>query len=273
VADNPALDPELAARIRASVDARITAQIQAARERITQKAATRAAFASNRQHGLKHRNALREAHVRPTHRHDSRESTVTSTSNRKFQIGDQVSAMNDGCPMSGIVTGLDAHEMCATCHCTPLDPDHQGDGSSCCPGPWYTVKLTHDDHDHLYSFAEHELKGDAEMWAEEVAMMGDCLPPAPSDREQLAQETAEYIANVLTPKAEAAHALPGMEVFYTDGRRPPTCVAEIKATLLAGRFWISWTDDRVTAAMRALHGEPFGHSEWIVGDRGPRTAS
>lgn len=76
------------------------------------------------------------------------------------------------------------------------------------------------------------------------------------DREVLAQETAEYIANVLMPAH--AEATSGLEVVYINGNRPPTAVEDIKQTLLDGRVFISWIDDRVNAAMRALHGEPTG---------------
>jgi hypothetical protein len=76
-------------------------------------------------------------------------------------------------------------------------------------------------------------------------------------REQLAQQTAEYIANVLMPTyAELAK---DVEIVYVNGKKPPTSVEEIKAMLLDGRLFISWMDDRVIAAMRTLHGNPTSH--------------
>lgn len=44
--------------------------------------------------------------------------------------------------------------FCTTCHCIPQDPDHAGDGSLCCPGPFYLVHA--DGHD--LHFAEHEIE-------------------------------------------------------------------------------------------------------------------
>jgi hypothetical protein len=95
-----------------------------------------------------------------------------------------------------------------------------------------------------------------------------------TDRDRIAQETAEYIANVLIPEADRIHALPDVSVFYADDKRPPRTVPDIKAALLEGVFWISWIgNERVTAAMRALHGQPVGDAEWLVGDHGLDTAS
>ena len=76
--DSPNLDPDLAARIRASVDRRIAEQVQAARARAGQKAATRAAFQHNRQHGLQHRNAARAARLGLITHHNSKETTMNS---------------------------------------------------------------------------------------------------------------------------------------------------------------------------------------------------
>lgn len=86
------------------------------------------------------------------------------------------------------------------------------------------------------------------------------------DRDQLAQDTAEYIANVLTPQAQKTHALPGVTVHYINDQRPPTDVPGIKAALLDGRVWISWICDRVTQAMRQLHGEPTGDATDLIDD-------
>lgn len=78
-----------------------------------------------------------------------------------------------------------------------------------------------------------------------------------AERDQLAQETAEYIANVLIPATRKLNKLPGAFIHFLSDTRPPTDVAEIKAALLDGRIWISWLDgDRVEAAMHRLHGEP-----------------
>lgn len=74
------------------------------------------------------------------------------------------------------------------------------------------------------------------------------------DRDQLAQETAEHIAEVLMPRSAQIHAQPGVEVRYVNDKRPPTDVDDIRAALLDGRIWLSWMDDKVNAAMRALHG-------------------
>lgn len=87
------------------------------------------------------------------------------------------------------------------------------------------------------------------------------------DRDQLAQDTAEHIVNTLMPKTAELHAAPNAEVFYTDDRRPPSTVDGVKAHLLDGGCWISWMDDRVVAAMRALHGEPTGDASFFTADR------
>lgn len=71
------------------------------------------------------------------------------------------------------------------------------------------------------------------------------------DRDQLAQNTAEYIAANLLPQ----HAVNTTDylVKYTGDARPPRDVAEIKEVLLTGDVWLSWLDDHVTDAMRRLH--------------------
>jgi hypothetical protein len=53
-------------------------------------------------------------------------------------------------------------------------------------------------------------------------------------------------------------------VSSADDKRPPTAVEDIKDALLAGRPWISWLDDRVTAAMRAMYGDPTGDARFLV---------
>ena len=75
--DQP-LDPDLAARIRASVDARLAAQVQAARARIGDKRAVRDSFARSRNAGVQHRNATRAARLGLIAHHDSKETTVTN---------------------------------------------------------------------------------------------------------------------------------------------------------------------------------------------------
>lgn len=69
-ADSAQPDPELAARLRASSEQRIAEQIAAAKERFDQKRTTREDFARNRQHGLRHRLAAREARLRLTDTHN-----------------------------------------------------------------------------------------------------------------------------------------------------------------------------------------------------------
>jgi len=73
-------------------------------------------------------------------------------------------------------------------------------------------------------------------------------------RDQLAQETAEYIAAMPNPQEGE-----GFIVVGQDDR--PRTISDIKAVLLAGHVWISWMDDKVIATMRALHGEPTGYTE------------
>ncbi|MEH0423152.1 hypothetical protein [Streptomyces sp. B21-083] len=77
------------------------------------------------------------------------------------------------------------------------------------------------------------------------------------DRDQLAQDTAEYIVNKLIPDTARFHGLPEVTIHYADDRRPPTTVEGVKAHLLSGGCWFSWMDDRVIAAMNTLHGEPI----------------
>lgn len=76
-----------------------------------------------------------------------------------------------------------------------------------------------------------------------------------TDRDQLAQETAEYIAHTLIPRHDERHANSAVTtVSYVDDKRPPRDVPTIKAALLEGTYWLSWCDDRVLTAMRELHG-------------------
>lgn len=83
-------------------------------------------------------------------------------------------------------------------------------------------------------------------------------PPLGDPRDRLAQETAEYIAAVLTTRQTPEKHPEG----YEEPEEPhaPTSVEEIKATLLNGRLWVSWLDDRVIEAMRELHGEAICRS-------------
>lgn len=88
---------------------------------------------------------------------------MSGPTTHKRQIGNSVliQEINWECtpPWPGQIESLSAHQFCATCHCTPSDPDHHGDGSLCCPGPWYTVAFTCSDcqDHHIRVFAEHEL--------------------------------------------------------------------------------------------------------------------
>jgi hypothetical protein len=68
------------------------------------------------------------------------------------------------------------------------------------------------------------------------------------ERDQLAQETAEHIAEHLS------HRAGGVTYHYDAAGPPPRDLAAIKAALLDGRVWLSWLDDRVFATMRELHG-------------------
>lgn len=83
--------------------------------------------------------------------------------------------------------------------------------------------------------------------------------PVMVDRDNLAQATAEYIARELNPAAGNAGY-----TFYADDRRPPTDVEAIKAELLGGHLWISWMDDAVCAAMKAIHGQHRASSDGRV---------
>lgn len=68
------------------------------------------------------------------------------------------------------------------------------------------------------------------------------------DREQIAQETAEYIA----AHAPAGQPTDGIVIRYIGEQRPPTAVADIKAALLQGKVWTSWMDDIVFKSMREM---------------------
>lgn len=83
------------------------------------------------------------------------------------------------------------------------------------------------------------------------------------NRNQVAQEAAEYIASKLNPAREKFEEMPGATIHYADDKRPPTSVEEIKQSLLDGNIWISWMDDRVTAAMREIHGDPTGMAQFF----------
>jgi hypothetical protein len=71
------------------------------------------------------------------------------------------------------------------------------------------------------------------------------------ERDQLAQETAEYIANTLIPSLGLDDA-GGVTLV---GPTAPRDVEEIKATLLRGHYWLSWLDDRVAGALAQLNVE------------------
>ena len=70
-------------------------------------------------------------------------------------------------------------------------------------------------------------------------------------RDELAQETAEYIATSVLPQ-HSVNTTDYLVKYVGDGR-PPREVSEIKATLLSGHAWLSWMDERVRNAMRRLH--------------------
>jgi hypothetical protein len=67
----------------------------------------------------------------------------------KYQLGDRVGLAvidfdHDFGPYTGeyrpgIVNSVTDTGYCPTCHCQPSNPDHHGDGSACCPGPFYEV--------------------------------------------------------------------------------------------------------------------------------------
>lgn len=177
-----------------------------------------------------------------------------TTAMPRYQVGDIVLVEVEGEWGPARIEGTEAGPMqCRTCAADFGYSPYPGN-SACCPGPWYGVSVVSDGAD-----------GPSQYYAEhEIVMTGD--------RDQLAQHTAEYIATVLMPKADAFHSGPGVTVHYADGQRPPTGVDEIKATLLDGRVWISWLDSRVTAAMRALHGEPTGDTEWLAAAESSATA-
>lgn len=66
-------------------------------------------------------------------------------------------------PAEGTITGPST-PFCSTCHCQPADPDHEGDGSLCCPGPHYYVRFdcphpcqSGTAHEHVMTFAAHEI--------------------------------------------------------------------------------------------------------------------
>ena len=87
---------------------------------------------------------------------------MSSATTHKRQPGDRVLIQETGQdtpPFLGQVDSLSAHPFCATCHCIPANPDHRGDGSPCCPGPWYKVAFPCPDCQghHTCVFAEHEL--------------------------------------------------------------------------------------------------------------------
>lgn len=82
------------------------------------------------------------------------------------------------------------------------------------------------------------------------------------DREKLAWETAEHIAANLIPQGTGQYV-----VRVLTDEPMPFKPDEIAATLLDGRVWISWMDDRVLAAMRQLHGQPTDQlTRGLVGD-------
>jgi hypothetical protein len=230
-ADSAQPDPELAAILRASSEQRIAAQIQAARQQAAAKQADRAAFTQNRNAGLRARHATKAARLGLIQFHDAKETTVTT---RKFNTGDQVGIRTIPGASGTVEQVLGDAEITIY---------------------WVAYGVEQGEPEKRGFYTADQLMDDEELWQQEVSCWG-AGDSATVDRDQVAQKAAEYIANVLTPQNEKTISLPGVSVHYLDGKRPPTDVADIKAALLDGRLWISWTCDRVTAAMRALHGEP-----------------
>lgn len=77
------------------------------------------------------------------------------------------------------------------------------------------------------------------------------------EREQLAQETAEYIAKAFVPTNPGG----GPMIVTRSSTRladrvAPTTVDGIRTALLDGHVWSAWMDDRVISAMRELHPAP-----------------
>lgn len=91
----------------------------------------------------------------------------SASTGRAYMVGSRVRVKDSAspAPVVATVTGLPAHRMCTTCHCTPTNPDHRGDGSLCCPGPFYNVQYRCDECDHVHheAYAEHELISEPEI--------------------------------------------------------------------------------------------------------------
>lgn len=87
--------------------------------------------------------------------------TRPSTTTPKFAVGDEVLVPFDmGLMWPARIVRDGTHEFCTTCHCIPPDPDHEFDGSICCPGPWYAVTVTDPNGNTvtgLHTYAEHEI--------------------------------------------------------------------------------------------------------------------
>jgi hypothetical protein len=152
------------------VDEQIKARIAEARRKRERRRRQRAEFDEARAYGLEARVAAKVARW-----NNPKENTMTVTdlnARRTFRPGDMVlilaaPALAPDEPdiiTLGTVTPTPAHAMCVTCHCTPVGPDHQGDASECCPGPWFMVEFEcrrscsiETPHVHEMTFAAHEL--------------------------------------------------------------------------------------------------------------------
>lgn len=96
---------------------------------------------------------------------------MTDTTIRKYEIGDAVTfIVEDTDTWPGRIVGPSDNQFCTACHCCPPDPDHEFDGSLCCPGPWYRVEAACAcgcGAQNTVSFAEHELTAIATGYEQE----------------------------------------------------------------------------------------------------------
>lgn len=87
---------------------------------------------------------------------------ITAKDGPVYRVGEPVRVpLPDGRVHEGRIVGDNGDGFCMSCHCTPINREHTGDGSLCCPGPWYDVTYTrHDDngpYDTTGVYAEHEI--------------------------------------------------------------------------------------------------------------------
>jgi hypothetical protein len=93
---------------------------------------------------------------------------MSTTLTHRFRPQQGILIKNGVIPMvgedvPGYVVDYTASSFCGTCHCSPHNTEHHGDGSLCCPGPFYTVEYHSPcgrdaTHAHVGVYAEHELK-------------------------------------------------------------------------------------------------------------------